>query len=306
MEETRRLVRLIAPTDATVLITGETGTGKEVVARALHAASSREGRPFVAINCAALAPGVVESELFGHEKGAFSGADSPRIGVLESARNGTVFLDEIADMDLAIQAKLLRALEQRTVVPVGGRERGFDARIVVASNTDLAGAVRAGSFRADLYYRIAVAEIALAPLRYRLDDIGSLFAHFARGRLTLTDDGLHALTRYPWPGNVRELRNLVDRLAIFSEETVVSGAHVSRFLAHMAAATSLPPGVGLDARLRDFETAEISAALAACGGTVARAAEALSMKRSTLSARIRKLGIEGVSDRARSTPRLAA
>ena len=220
-------IRRVAPTDATVLITGESGTGKELVARALHSLSPRGGKPFVAINCAAMPRELLESELFGHERGAFTGATESKPGKFVQADGGTLFLDEIGDMDLSLQAKILRVLQERVVDPVGSRgSKAVDVRILAATHRDLSGAVKAGAFREDLYWRLNVIPISVPPLRERREDVPLLFSHFVRqfgGSEPKLDPGALAILRtYHWPGNVRELQSLCQRLAILHpDQTVV-------------------------------------------------------------------------------------
>jgi two-component system response regulator HydG len=223
MQKLFELLQQIAPTDATVLILGESGTGKELVARAIHANSQRRAKPFVAINCAALSEGLIESELFGHEKGAFTGAVVPREGKLEFANQGTLFLDEVGDMPLSTQTKFLRALEQREVVRLGSnRTIPVNIRVIAATNQELKELVKQGKFREDLYFRLAVVQIHLAPLRERLTDLGLLVDRFIdefRKRHNkkvkgLTPGALAELSRYDWPGNVRELRNVVETMVV--------------------------------------------------------------------------------------------
>ena len=213
------IVRKVADTEASVLLTGESGTGKELVARSLHAGSSRAAGPFVAINCAAIPRDLLESELFGHVKGAFTGAIKDKTGKFQLADGGTLFLDEVAELSLDLQPKLLRALQEKTVAPVGGtKEQKLDVRVVAATNLDIEKAIEGGVFREDLYYRLAVIPIHLPPLRQRRDDIPLLLRHFCskHGAQQVTFDkaSLAILTGYLWPGNVRELENLVERLLI--------------------------------------------------------------------------------------------
>jgi sigma-54-specific transcriptional regulator len=223
-----RIARL-APSDATVLITGETGTGKELVARQLHRRSQRHGGPFVAVNCAALPEQLVESELFGHERGAFTGAVTQRKGWFETANGGTLFLDEIGDLPLGTQVKLLRVLQEREINRVGGREAvPIDLRFVAATNVHLEGAVLAGRFREDLFYRLNVAQLMLPPLRERPGDILPLAQHFIRlyqermglGMVTLSEEAVQALINYPWPGNIRELENAVQHALLVMRDNV--------------------------------------------------------------------------------------
>src|SRR4051812_14995420 len=225
LEAVRRAVAQVAPTDATVLILGETGTGKERVARAIHDQGPRRRRPFVPVSCVALAPGLITSELFGHEVGAFTGAGRPRVGRFEQAHGGTLFLDEIGEMPTEAQAILLRALQERVIERVGGGPVAVDVRVVAATNRNLAAEVTAGRFRADLYFRLAVFPITIPPLRGRRSDVPALAEHFCRlaaarhgRRVTrIRPETLRALEAHDWPGNVRELQNLIERAVIVSE-----------------------------------------------------------------------------------------
>jgi formate hydrogenlyase transcriptional activator len=223
-------VRTVAPTDSTVLIEGETGTGKELFAHAIHMQSRRRCRPFVKLNCAAIPLGLLESELFGHEKGAFTGAVTQKLGRFEAANGGTLFLDEIGDMPLELQAKLLRVLQEQEFERVGSTyTRRVDVRIVAATNQDLAGLVADKQFRMDLYYRLNVFPITVPPLRLRLDDIPMLVAHFAQKfgeRMSkhisrIAKNAMDTLMRYPWPGNVRELQNFIERAVILTKGDVL-------------------------------------------------------------------------------------
>jgi len=226
MREVRARLDKIAPTDVTVLVRGESGTGKEVVARALHARGPRAGGPLIAVNCAAIPDGLIESELFGHEKGAFTGALAPHIGLAEAADGGTLFLDEIGELTPAAQARLLRFLQDSEVRKVGAtRARTVDVRVIAATHRDLPRMVEAGGFREDLYYRLHVVEVVLPPLRDRDDDAVLLAQHLlarvacrlGRPSLTLTADAVRAIRRYSWPGNVRELDHAIERAAILCE-----------------------------------------------------------------------------------------
>ena len=226
-------IRDVAHSDATLLLLGESGTGKELVARAVHAASARRGRPFVAVNCAAIPDTLIESELFGHERGAFTGAVQKRVGLFVEANGGTLFLDEVGDLPPAVQAKLLRVLQDKTVRPVGGREDvRVDLRLISATNQDLAALLAAGKFREDLYYRLAVIPILLPPLRERPEDIPLLARHFlarAAGALSKTIEGFDEaamtwLLNHRWPGNVRELENVVERAATLARGPLVTVA----------------------------------------------------------------------------------
>lgn len=218
-------IHLVAPSDATVLVTGESGTGKELIARLVHSLSERRDGPFVAVNCGAFSETLIESELFGHERGAFTGAISSQPGWFESANRGTLFLDEVGDLPLAAQVKLLRVLQEREVVPVGSRKTvKIDVRLVAATNVNLEAAVRAGHFREDLYYRLNVVKLSLLPLRERPGDIGPLIQHFLesyakRLRITppaLTDAALERLHTHSWPGNIRELENVIHHALLVS------------------------------------------------------------------------------------------
>jgi transcriptional regulator with GAF, ATPase, and Fis domain len=226
LDAVRRSVAQVAPTDATVLILGETGTGKELVARSIHDQSPRRARAFVSVSCAALAPGIITSELFGHEAGAFTGAVQRRIGRFEAAHGGSLFLDEVGEMPPEAQALLLRALQERVIERVGGGDAvPVDVRIIAATNRDLATEVKAGRFRSDLYYRLNVFPITVPPLRSHASDIAELVDHFVRrfarrhGRSvsTVRPATMRALTAHDWPGNVRELENLIERAVIVSE-----------------------------------------------------------------------------------------
>jgi two-component system response regulator AtoC len=304
----RASVSRAAAVDTTVLLTGETGTGKGLVARLLHVASPRAAEPWVHVDCAALAPTVIESELFGHERGAFTGAAGARTGRLESAGRGTLFLDEVGELEPRLQAKLLRALQDRTFERVGGsRTLPVTARVVAATNRDLRRAVADGSFRADLYYRLQVLELRLPPLRERREDLPALAEQALRevsdrlGRRAprMGDGFLAALAAHSWPGNIRELRNVLERL-------LVQGAGPELGDGDLAAAlTPGPPGLAvhetpMTARAPSVRSAgppgpeerePIVAALVATGGNVARAARRLGLARSTLRHRIVRHGL---------------
>ncbi len=311
MRQTRELIRRVAPTDARVLITGASGTGKELAAAMLHALSPRASGPFIRVNSAAIPRDLIESEMFGHERGAFTGATERRRGRFELADGGTLFLDEVADLGPEAQAKLLRAVETGVIERVGGQEPiPVDVRVIAATNQDLAEAVREGRFRADLYYRLNVVPIHLPPLAERLEDIPELVAHFmarlqARQGLvppTLTPDALERLQRYRWPGNVRELANICERLAILHPGQVVTAREVAALLPVDAggdvASPAIPADDGLPAdaslaeQLDAFERRLIERALAQANGNVAEAARRLKTDRPNLYRRMRRLGID--------------
>jgi DNA-binding NtrC family response regulator len=294
-----------APTDATVLILGETGTGKDVAARSIHAASLRKDGPFVPVDCGAIPENLIESELFGHVRGAFTGAVSSRKGAFEEAHGGTLFLDEIGEMPLALQPKLLRAIETRTIRRVGeATARPVDVRILAATNRPLARAVNDGSFREDLYYRLAVIEVALPPLRARRDDIAQLAAHFyercAGAGAKPPADYLAALRAKPWPGNVRELRNTIERDVTLG---LVGGVGAEVAPGAGAVAASLPAGiesiVPLDMPLKEaraawarvFESVYVRAMLQRTGGNLTHAAEAAGVSRRFLQRLLVRLGM---------------
>jgi DNA-binding NtrC family response regulator len=312
MERVRELIARVAPTEARVLITGESGTGKELVAAAIHNGSSRRDRPFVRVNCAAIPRDLVESEMFGHERGAFTGATDRRIGRFELAHTGTLFLDEVGDLGAEAQAKLLRAIEAREIERVGGgKPIKVDVRIVSATNKDLERAVADGSFREDLFFRLNVIPIALPPLRERPDDVPALVAHFSalyrartgRPQPQWSAEAVGILTRYRWPGNVRELANIVERLSILHAGYEVTGAHVREVLpvategGSVSRPATLPDAMGLDRPLSDtlddYERTLITRALSVAGGNVAEAARRLQTDRPNLYRRMRRLGISG-------------
>ena len=296
-------VEIVAPTGATVLIEGETGTGKEVIANAIHAQSERRSRPFVKLNCAAIPLGLLESELFGHEKGAFTGAVTQKMGRFEAANGGTLFLDEIGDIPLELQSKLLRVLQEQEFERLGSTyTRRVDVRVIAATNQDLAGLVSEKQFRMDLYYRLNVFPIALPSLRQRPDDIPALVAHFAQkfgARMSkriskISDTGMDALIRYTWPGNIRELQNLVERAVILSTGEVLELPS----LPSRVAARQQPTTLG------DTERDHILKALEDSNWVVggrSGAAARLGVKRTTLMDKMRKRGLW----RGMSQPRFA-
>jgi DNA-binding NtrC family response regulator len=303
----RALVERVAVTDATVLITGESGSGKEVVAHAIHSVSARTRRNFVPVNCAAIPHELLESEMFGHERGAFTGAAAPRHGLFATADGGTIFLDEIGEMPLQLQAKLLRVLEDGIVRPVGSdRSAKIDARVIAASNNDLVAAVKRNAFREDLFYRLQVVPIAIPPLRERRSDIPLLFEHFLnrmRERLpgrdwTVTREAMVNLWSYDWPGNVRELVNMVERLVIMCEDSTIDMALLPPNLVNggRMAEARLPAtlgenGVNLNLLVRELEGRMINQALTQTSGNKQAAAKLLGLKRTTFAAKLRRCGV---------------
>ena len=309
IQNVREQIARVATTNATVLITGETGTGKELVARALHKSSSRAAKPFIAVNCAALSESLLESELFGHERGAFTGADRAREGLFEAAHQGTLFLDEIAELSTAAQAKLLRVLTDGEVTRVGStRPRSVDVRVLAATHRDLEARVRENLFREDLYYRLAVFPIAIPPLRQRREDIPELSeillqraaAELKLPRRRLSDDALRLLKEYDFPGNVRELNNVVERACILAGtdeigpeafanlERTRDRSRTAGLDAQEAWIESLPDNVDLRAVLSSLEKKLIERALASAGGAQAEAARRLGLSRSDLSYKLGK------------------
>jgi transcriptional regulator with GAF, ATPase, and Fis domain len=313
-------VRVIASSESTVLITGESGTGKELIANLIHHSSSRRHRPFVAVSCAILSETLIESELFGHERGAFTNAIKERPGRFELADGGTLFLDDIDDVPLAMQVKLLRVLQTRTVERVGAvRSIPVDVRVLTGSKRDLRQLVSDGTFREDLFYRLNVIPIQLPPLRERAEDIPMLVDHFfkryfrARGKdpKPVSPAVLEAFRRYPWPGNVRELENACERIAqtcicdsvmagcvpatVFFLKTAMSQTPVATDSEHTS-------GVSLDDRIREVETNLIAWALKASDGNKSKAAALLKVKRSTLGDRIKKLGLGDLEETVADVP----
>ncbi len=299
MLELKALIAQVAPTPARVLITGESGTGKELVARGIHAQSPRGRRPMVSLNCAAMPHALVESELFGHERGAFTGAVQRRQGRFELADGSTLFLDEIGDLPTDVQAKLLRVLEQNTIERVGGeRTRTVDVRVIAATNRDLAREAAAGRFRRDLFFRISVFPIHVAPLRDRPDDIPALVRHFARVAGVrsarpprMFDDGaLARLRAHHWPGNVRELANFVERLTITGRTGTVDRSEVEVVLGRESPEPPVVSG-SLNEALDRYERDLIQSALERAGQRVAEAARLLQTDRANLYRRMRRLGM---------------
>src|SRR6188768_3499930 len=308
MRELRERVLRAARSSASVLVHGERGTGKELVARAIHRASPRAKAILERLNCAAVPAELIESELFGHEAGAFTGATKQRRGKFERASGGTLFLDEVGDMPLSMQAKLLRVLQEQEIERVGGSTTfKIDVRVVAASNKDLTEACAKGAFRADLYDRLNVVPLELPPLRARREDIPRLAEHFlssarkanARPGMTLTPSAISALTRHPFPGNVRELRNLMERLVILNPDDAVTGEDIERSVGVRGAPQSAglyQPGVPFRVLSEQAERAIVEEALAHHGGQMAATARALGLERSHLYKKARALGLRGDKD----------
>jgi len=286
----------VAPTDSTVLVLGETGTGKELIAHAIHNLSARCGRPFVKVNCAAIPFDLLESELFGHEKGAFTGAVAQKLGRFEMADTGTLFLDEIGDLPLALQPKLLRILQEQEFERLGsGRTHHINVRLVAATHRDLAQMVARTEFRSDLYYRLNVFPVVVPPLRERREDIRQLVLHFAEvfarrmGKHIeqIPETTVDAFIAYPWPGNVRELQNLIERAVIRSDDGVLPNPLPP-------SQTNTVPTVAPQGTLREYEATLILETLRAAGGMIGGpggAAARLGLKRTTLVSKMKRLGI---------------
>jgi two-component system NtrC family response regulator len=298
IRDVQKAIGLLADSDVTVLLLGETGTGKEVVARAIHQHGKRARAPFVPVNCAAIPTDLLESMLFGHTRGAFTGAVADRIGSFREAQGGTLFLDEIGDMDPTMQAKLLRALQDRIITPVGGRPCPIDVRVIAATHRDLSKAVRDGRFREDLYYRLGVVPVSLPPLRDRLADIIPLAEYFlglsADGTTPklLSRDAAIRLLGHPWPGNVRELLNAMKRVATLVRRPVITAADLDFLTATpVAEATDWLAGTLPEAVAR-LEEALIRRTLRACGGNRAQAAEKLGIRRQLLYQKLARYGLE--------------
>jgi two-component system NtrC family response regulator/two-component system response regulator HydG len=308
MEELKRLAMEVARTDVTVMISGESGTGKELLARAIHYASSRANGPLVALNCAGIPEDLLESELFGYEKGAFTDAKKAKRGRFQLADRGTLFLDEIGEMSLAAQVKLLRVLEDRTVDPLGGvRGIKVDIRVIGATNQDLGDLIRRGRFREDLYYRLNVCPIHIPPLRERKDDIPALFTAFLeaagqeRGTRIqgVSSEAMALLQRHHWPGNIRELHNVVEWLTISRKEGDILPEHLPAYL-RAASAPVFPNGeangplslLSLGLSVEEVEKAMLQEALQKAGGNVSEAGRLLKMTRNTLRYRMAKYGLK--------------
>lgn len=307
MRSVREMVARVAPSDARVLITGESGTGKELISAAIHSQSARRDQPYIRVNCAAIPRDLVESEMFGHERGAFTGAGERRIGRFELANKGTLLLDEVGDLGAEAQAKLLRAIEAREIERVGGgKPIKIDVRIVAATNRDLPAAVEGGGFREDLYFRLNVIPISVPPLREHREDIPALVQHFtalhrvrsAQPLPSWSADAIEALGGYSWPGNIRELQNIVERLAILHGGTQVTAANVTAVLPRsplratpISSSAQIPVDAPLSDALDAYEKDLISRALTNADGNVAEAARRLQTDRPNLYRRMRRLGI---------------
>jgi DNA-binding NtrC family response regulator len=317
LREVMRLVARAAPTDATVLVTGESGTGKEVVARALHEGSRRRGGPFVALNCSAIPAELVESALFGHLRGAFTGADRDREGVFQAARGGTLFLDEVGDLPPAAQPKLLRALEERNVTPLGAtRPVDVDVRVVAATHRPLQRMAAEGTFREDLLWRLQVIAVHLPPLRERREDVPALATHFladfaarySRPVRALSEGARRRVLAYDWPGNVRELRNAIERAVVLAEGDAIEPADLPPQLAEAGAAVrpvdaalaGMPFAEAREQAVDAWERAFLAAALERAGGNVSATARELGVHRQSLQKMLRRLGLgrEGDEEQA--------
>ncbi len=308
MQKIFGVVEKVAKTRSTVLILGESGTGKELVARALHSLSGRGGK-LVPVNCGAIPEDILESELFGHEKGAFTGAVASRVGRFQLADGGTIFLDEIGEMSPKLQVKLLRVLQERKVDPVGSTKSiDVDVRVIAATNKDLAEEVKAGRFREDLFYRLQVVPVSLPPLRERVGDIQLLAEHFMRRQaeelgkpaLLLGEATLEIFNRYAWPGNVRELENLIERVSILSDDGTIDPGQLpphmhetqQRGVTHIVELTLPDVGVDFNALIEEYENRLISTALNQTGGNKKAAAKLLGLNRTTLVEKIKKKGLQ--------------
>ncbi len=300
-------IRRVAPSASSVVIRGESGTGKELVARAIHDLSPRRNRPFIGVNCAALPDTLMEAELFGYEKGAFTGATATKEGRVELAHKGTLFLDEIGTLGPALQSKLLRVLEERSLIRLGGKKPiKVDFRLLTATNENLEEFVRQGAFREDLYYRIHVVPLFVPPLRERVDDIPLLVDYFvkvycAANHLTprrVTDDALEALKRYPWPGNVRELENVVQRMVLMTDDETIALKNLPRDIVQRASDSRgsrqfrIPPqGIKLDEEVAGFERRWLEVALASTAGVKAQAASLLGLNKDKMKYLCRKYSL---------------
>jgi DNA-binding NtrC family response regulator len=302
MRSIQKTIGMLADSNATVLISGETGTGKELVARAIHDHGHRGGKPFVPVNCAAIPSELMESELFGHVRGAFTGAVSDRKGAFREAEHGTLFLDEIGDMDIAMQAKILRALQERVVTPIGGKPIPVDVRVIAATHRDLKQRVRDGSFREDLFYRLHVVPIHLPTLRERIADIVPLAEYFlarAGGAKRLAPDAAARLIRHAWPGNVRELKNAIERAAVLVRGDIVNSADLDFIDENRATIESAIewPDEDLPSATARLEEMLIRRALARSAGNRAEAARVLGIHRQLLYTKMKRYGLDVSEDR---------
>jgi transcriptional regulator with PAS, ATPase and Fis domain len=304
IQKINQLVKKVATTDATILIMGESGTGKELVARAIHAHSPRADRPFIPVNCGAIPAELLESEMFGHERGAFTGAVGQRAGMFQLANGGTIFLDEVGEMSATLQVKLLRVLQDREVRPVGAdRVLKVDVRVIAASNKELAAEVETGNFREDLFYRLQVIPIIMPPLRERRSDIPLLIRHFLEKHnrkrpgpraAEIAEEAMVHLWEYDWPGNVRELENLLERLVILSEEGRIGVEHLPPSIRSFISEKKIPrptlgeEGLDLNTAVEEFENRLIEEALRRTKGNKQAAARLLGLKRTTLVAKLRR------------------
>jgi len=301
MEKVLSIAQRVARSESTVLLMGESGTGKELIARYVHLHSERSNHPFMAVNCGAIPPELLESEMFGHERGAFTGAVAARMGLFQLANGGTIFLDEIGEMSGALQVKLLRVLQEREIRPVGAdRILRVDVRVIAATNRDLAAEVAAGRFREDLFYRLQVIPITLPPLRERRSDIPTLVEYFLNKELAkypqrsckIDNDAMVYLWEYDWPGNVRELENLIERLVVLSDDGVIRvdslPPNVRSFISEKKVPhpTLTDEGIDLNRAVEDFESSLIDEALRRTNGNKSAAARLLGVKRPTLVAKL--------------------
>ncbi|MGD9288106.1 MAG: sigma-54 dependent transcriptional regulator [Desulfobacterales bacterium] len=296
------LIKKVSPTDSTVLILGESGTGKELVATSIYENSEREDKPFIKLNCAAIPAELLESELFGHEKGAFTGATKLKLGKFDMANSGTIFLDEIGDMSLNLQGKILRVLQEQEFYRVGGsRTIKVDVRIIASTNKNLEKMVQEGAFREDLFYRLNVFTLHLPPLRERVEDIPLLVDHFLQNlpqEVTISSMGLQMLMAFSWPGNVRELKNTIESAAVIAENGYIEPAHLpakisGAFFDEKHSASFMPPrNVSLDERLGEIEKSMIIEALKKTGGIQVRATKLLGINQRSLWHRIKKYEID--------------
>ncbi len=301
MVEVQQLIRKVSPTKATVLLLGESGTGKTLVARIMHELSSRARFPFIKVNCAALPENLLESELFGYEKGAFTGAGDSKTGRVEEADGGTIFLDEIGELTMPLQAKLLRFLQDREFERLGGtKTRSVDVRIIAATNKDLSAAVAEGVFRQDLFYRLNVFPVRVPPLRERREDIVALIKFFSAKvcreygcELNFTARALDALEKYSWPGNVREMENLVERLAIIVDGGLIDVKHLSPYISHTQKEWGTDEAQGLDS-LKDMERRGVLAALERNNWVQSRAAKDLGITLRQMGYRVKRFGLEDI------------